>query len=100
MPVGIETAGSMNLLFTDKTGTLTKGEPEVCGLFWVTARCLSPWRNCSSSKGLYKLYETSAVCNTASIISGGDAAGGKRDGPCDIEERTAPFGADGVTADQ
>lgn len=28
-PVGIETAGSMNLLFTDKTGTLTKGEPEV-----------------------------------------------------------------------
>jgi len=27
--VGIETAGSMNLLFTDKTGTLTEGHPSV-----------------------------------------------------------------------
>ena len=29
---GIETAGSLNLLFTDKTGTLTKGKLEVVGL--------------------------------------------------------------------
>lgn len=29
--VGIETAGSVNLLFTDKTGTLTTGKPEVTG---------------------------------------------------------------------
>lgn len=27
--VGIETAGSLNLLFTDKTGTITKGKLEV-----------------------------------------------------------------------
>ena len=27
--VGIETSGSLNVLFTDKTGTLTKGTPEV-----------------------------------------------------------------------
>ena len=27
--VGIETAGGLNILFTDKTGTLTKGTPEV-----------------------------------------------------------------------
>ena len=27
--VGIETSGSLNILFTDKTGTLTKGTPEV-----------------------------------------------------------------------
>lgn len=27
--VGIETAGSMNILFTDKTGTITKGEPKI-----------------------------------------------------------------------
>ena len=26
---GIETAGSLNLLFTDKTGTITKGQLEV-----------------------------------------------------------------------
>jgi len=30
--VGIETAGSINILFTDKTGTLTKGKLEVVGL--------------------------------------------------------------------
>ncbi len=28
-PVGIETAGSMDILFTDKTGTLTYGKPEL-----------------------------------------------------------------------
>ncbi len=27
--VGIETAGSMNILFTDKTGTLTEGKPKI-----------------------------------------------------------------------
>ncbi len=27
--VGIETAGSMNILFTDKTGTITRGEPKI-----------------------------------------------------------------------
>lgn len=28
--VGLETAGSLNILFTDKTGTITKGKMEVC----------------------------------------------------------------------
>ena len=30
--VGIETAGSLNMLFTDKTGTITKGQLEVITL--------------------------------------------------------------------
>lgn len=30
--VGIETAGSLNILFTDKTGTLTKGQLEVVSI--------------------------------------------------------------------
>jgi calcium-translocating P-type ATPase len=29
---GIEAAGCMNILFTDKTGTLTRGEPKICAV--------------------------------------------------------------------
>ena len=32
-PIGIETAGSMNILFSDKTGTITKGKLEVVEFF-------------------------------------------------------------------
>lgn len=32
-PIGIETAGSLNLLFSDKTGTITKGKLEVVEFF-------------------------------------------------------------------
>ena len=31
--IGLETAGSLNILFSDKTGTLTKGKPELVKLF-------------------------------------------------------------------
>ncbi len=30
--VGIETAGSLNILFTDKTGTITNGKMEVISI--------------------------------------------------------------------
>lgn len=32
-PIGIETAGSLNILFSDKTGTITKGKLEVAEFF-------------------------------------------------------------------
>ncbi len=37
--VGIETAGSLNILFTDKTGTLTKGLLEVTGICFGNLDC-------------------------------------------------------------
>ncbi len=40
-PVGIETAGSMNLLFTDKTGTLTEGRMRVQTLLLPDNRAAS-----------------------------------------------------------
>ena len=39
--VGIETAGNMNILFTDKTGTLTEGKMTVCGLYGASWSALT-----------------------------------------------------------
>lgn len=40
-PVGIEAAGSMNLLFTDKTGTLTEGKMSVVSLLFAGGESFS-----------------------------------------------------------
>ncbi len=50
--VGIETAGNMNILFTDKTGTLTGGRMSVCGVFgcgWSSKE----YKELRHSKALY-----------------------------------------------
>ncbi len=41
-PVGIEAAGSMNLLFTDKTGTLTEGRMRLTALWLSNGERVSP----------------------------------------------------------
>lgn len=74
--VGIETAGSLNLLFTDKTGTLT------CGT--LTATCFvsgdgseyESIRALKQDRGLYELFALSARYNTAAEVSEGQAMGG------------------------
>lgn len=76
-PVGIEAAGSMNLLFTDKTGTLTEGKMSVGQ--WITA----DGRQFASLRALQaeaprpaELFVRSCRCNTASRWSEGAAVGG------------------------
>ena len=73
--VGIETAGSMNILFTDKTGTLTSGKPECDRI--VTA--FSSYKSVSAlkkSKSHYRWLSLNARYNTDVTLSGGNIIGG------------------------
>ncbi len=44
--IGIETAGSLNILFSDKTGTITKGHLEVVNFFNGDAKEIDVKRLC------------------------------------------------------
>ena len=73
--VGIETAGSMNILFTDKTGTLTVGKPECERFITVSGVC----RGMTALKSMKKIYEclcVSAVYNSDVVSVGGEISGG------------------------
>ncbi len=65
-PVGIETAGSMNLLFCDKTGTLTCGKPVVSGIvtMWDSYPSYAVFR--TKAPGAANHYAVSCVYNTQS----------------------------------
>ena len=74
-PVGIETAGSMNILFTDKTGTVTVGAPKIERIEGIDGT----YKSLSSLKGAPKILTIlteNALYNTDSQISGGCVIGG------------------------
>ena len=76
-PVGIEAAGSMNLLFTDKTGTLTEGKMNVCRILCAdTSEYTGAKELNRSAKRIGALYALSCVYNNESDLSGGGAIGG------------------------
>ncbi len=93
-PVGIETAGSMNILFTDKTGTVTDGKLSVRAV--ITAEGAS-YKKISSMEnlGLYNIFLPSILCNCDSSFIDGMAVGGNStdrallqfagDKTCDVE---------------
>lgn len=65
-PVGIETAGSLNILFCDKTGTLTRGEPLVTGIVMQDSVYSSLSVMKRKAPAAARHYAVSAVCNTQS----------------------------------
>ena len=75
-PVGIEAAGSMNILFTDKTGTLTEGTMSVARLFTDTADYRSVADMKRHHAPAFERLHLSARYNTASELSGYVAVGG------------------------
>ena len=74
--VGIETSGSLNILFTDKTGTLTRGRLKASGFVCGNGKRFD---NLSQMKRCRTLWEQFALCcyyNNAATLSAGRALGG------------------------
>ncbi len=76
-PVGIEAAGSMNILFTDKTGTLTEGKMTVGGVLLANSKFEGSISELSrKSPEISKLYSLSCKYNTGASMLDGTAVGG------------------------
>lgn len=72
--VGIETAGSLNILFTDKTGTLTEGKLSV--ELFIDAELIE-YKNINKLSTIkYELLYQSLVYNNSSFLNNGVPEGG------------------------
>lgn len=72
--MGIETAGNINVLLTDKTGTLTKGKLEVTNFIDGNLNMYSSINNID--KELYEILKESILYNNSSEFSMGEIIGG------------------------
>ena len=75
-PVGIEAAGSMNLLFTDKTGTLTEGKLCVTEVFTSSESFPSASKCRDGAKSVFELLRLCACYNTEATLSAQKISGG------------------------
>lgn len=74
--VGVETAGSLNILFADKTGTLTKGQLNVTHFVTGTGRVRGRRECAKMPVGIRRKLWESLLINNAADIRGGKAIGG------------------------
>ena len=75
-PIGIETAGSLNILFSDKTGTITKGKLEVVEFFDGSGKTHTLENMPSFMKGALQLSigkNTTAMFDNEHRVIGGNA---------------------------
>ncbi|MBQ8417017.1 MAG: calcium-translocating P-type ATPase, PMCA-type [Phascolarctobacterium sp.] len=72
--VGIETAGSLNILFTDKTGTITKGKLEV--VRFISGNREEFLEFASLPEKLKELTYQNVVLNTSATVTDGKIVGG------------------------
>ena len=76
-PVGIEAAGSMNILFTDKTGTVTEGKLSADEILMADGTVFpSAARLQKALPALFPLYHAACRCGGAAISDRGEAIGG------------------------
>ena len=73
---GIETAGNLNILFTDKTGTLTKGELEAIGFISGQSKEYINEYELYKDKGLYDKVKYSIIYNNESVYVDNKIIGG------------------------
>ncbi len=72
--VGIETAGSLNILFTDKTGTITRGKLDVVNFLTGDLRELEIFEQLPDS--IKKFTYQNIVLNTSAAVADGKIVGG------------------------
>ena len=73
--VGIETAGGLNILFSDKTGTITKGQLEVVEFITGNTKKYNNYN--SVEENLQKILHLSITENTNALISQAEGANGE-----------------------
>jgi len=72
--VGIESSGSLNILFSDKTGTITKGKLDVIGVMNSEGNIYKSFKDINSN--MRELFLLGLLYNNASSFSGEDVIGG------------------------
>ncbi|MDD2469808.1 MAG: calcium-translocating P-type ATPase, PMCA-type, partial [Bacilli bacterium] len=73
--LGIETSGSLNILFTDKTGTLTNGKLQVKFFINGVGKEYHKINDVSKEKSLFEILKISLICNNAASIDNKYAIG-------------------------